>query len=84
MGQERAVWPWSAGDLQMRLPDSPDSLHSAPSGLLTQCSHSQVPPRHCFSLSKLTFVDLNRAPATQEDWVLGPISQDTSCLQYVK
>lgn len=66
------MWPWLA--------EAPNSLPSALSGLFTQCSQSQAPPRHCYSLSKLTFVDLNRVPETQEDWMLGPISQDTSCL----
>lgn len=73
-----ALVSWGLAD------EAPDSLPSALSGLLTQCSQSQAPPRHCYSLSKLKFADLNRAPATQEDLVLGPISQDTSCLQYVK
>jgi hypothetical protein len=81
MGQERAVWPRLAGDLQMRLPTpcpvlSLDSSHSA-----LRAKHH---PRHCHPLSKLTFAELNGAPATQEDRVLGSISQDTSCLQYAK
>lgn len=73
-----ALVSWGLAD------EAPDSLPSALSGLLTQCSQSQAPPRHCYSLSKLTFVDLNRASATQEDWMLGPISQVTSCLQCAK
>lgn len=81
MGQEEAVLAYISQGLVVR---APDSSHSALSGLHAQCSYSQAPRRHCYCLSKLTFVHSNRAPAPQEDWVLGSVFQDTSCLQYVK
>lgn len=65
-----ALVSWGPAD------EASDSSPSALSGLLIQCSQRQAPPRHCHPLSKLTFANLNGAPAPQEDRMLGSISQD--------